>query len=65
MKIKWILPDHITRDMDVPSISQLLFALEVVDCVTVEALSYKVARKEFILDKEQTYLAITLQSQHD
>lgn len=63
MNVQWIFPDCSTWEMNVSSISQLLFALEAVDSVRVEDLPYKVARKELIMKDNQMFVAISLLAQ--
>lgn len=60
MNITWILPDHTIRETSVQHINKLLFALEVVDSVSLEGASYRVGAKELTVEGERCFITITL-----
>ncbi|GAA3411229.1 hypothetical protein ACFFNY_19550 [Paenibacillus hodogayensis] len=60
MDLHWVLPDHTIRETNVPHIHKLIFALEVVNSVCLEGNSYRVVRKELVVEEERCYMAISL-----
>lgn len=60
MRITWILPNGAIRETSVPYIHKLLFALEVVDSVSLEGLSYRVGAKELMVEGERCSVTISL-----
>ncbi|MFC3773735.1 hypothetical protein [Paenibacillus sp. GCM10012303] len=60
MNIQWQLPDNRTWETNVPSINQLLFALEVVDAVSIQGVSYQTVQKQLVVQDDHIYVAVSL-----
>lgn len=59
-KIRWLLPDDEFIENQVSNIVEFLPLLQMVDAVSYNALSYKVAHIELILDDEM-YISVVLE----
>ncbi len=60
MNITWIFPDRSTRETTVPHIHQVLFALEVIDSVSFEGTSYRIAAKELTVEADRCFVTVFL-----
>ncbi|WP_079914150.1 hypothetical protein [Paenibacillus sp. 32352] len=59
-KVRWLLPNDTCIEKQVSNISELLLLLQMANVVSYEAMSYKIARIEMILD-DPIWLAIILE----
>ncbi|RKN77089.1 hypothetical protein [Paenibacillus ginsengarvi] len=60
MNIHWVFPDDSTWETNVPNVNQLLFALEVVDSVSMGGVTYKTMHKQLVVNEDRCFVSVSL-----